>query len=113
MNFDKHFIQQKTCPITVTSLFASRETEINTSAKFRRQTRCIMGSVDVETLYITMLKSLESMNTLFDIAFNATQLNLYINTEKLLRTFRHLNMYKPLSTSLSVSCFSLVVCTRD
>ena len=27
------------------------------------------------------------MNNLFAIAFNATQLNLYINTEKLLKTF--------------------------
>ena len=72
-----------------------------------------MGSVEVENFDITMLKSLERMNTLFDIAFNATQLNLYIITEKLLKTFRHLNMYKTLSTSLSVSCFSLVVSTRD
>ena len=70
-----------------------------------------MGSVEVENFDITMLKSLERMKTNFDIAFNVTQLILYINT--LLKTFRHLNMYKTLSTSLSVSCFSLVVCTRD
>ena len=70
-----------------------------------------MGSVEVENFDITMLKSLERMKTNFDIAFNVTQLIPYINT--LLKTFRHLNMYKTLSTSLSVSCLSLVVCTRN
>ena len=73
------------------TLFSSRETAINTSAKFRRQTRCIMGSVKAENFDNTMLKSLERMNTLFGIAFNATQLNLNINTEKLLKTIRHLS----------------------